>query len=222
MQTNSNNEIQGVLFDLDGTLADTAPDLVAALNDVLLENQLPTKPLEQLRFAASHGSLFLVKTALPDADETLQHTLQQQMLTRYHQINGSHAKLFAGMDELLDSLDAKQIPYGIVTNKHARFTRPLMAALGLTQRCQTIISGDTTKFPKPNCAPMLLAAQQLGIDPEHILYIGDAERDLAAAQNANMIGGVALWGYLNETDTPDEWPARYRFGSAQDYLALFK
>ncbi|RPA61575.1 HAD family hydrolase [Shewanella frigidimarina] len=204
-------DIKGVLFDLDGTLADTAPDLVQALNLSLDEAGFNVQPLDLMRHAASHGSLYLVKTAIPDADEQVQITIQQALLQHYARINGDNSRLFDDLPELLSLFDAQSIPYGVVTNKPARFARPLVEKLGLTHKLKTMISGDSTRHSKPHTAPMLLAAQQIAIAPQSILYLGDAERDLVAAHNASMLGGVALWGYLSATDKPDTWPAGRQF-----------
>jgi 2-phosphoglycolate phosphatase len=204
-------DIKGVLFDLDGTLADTAPDLVQALNLSLDEAGFNVQTLETMRHAASHGSLYLVKTAIPHAEERVQIAIQQALLRYYVQINGDHSRLFNDLPELLSLLDSQAIPYGVVTNKPARFSRPLVAKLGLTDKLKTMISGDSTRYSKPHTAPMFLAAQQIAIAPQSILYLGDAERDLVAAHNASMLGGVALWGYLSATDKPDTWPAGRQF-----------
>jgi 2-phosphoglycolate phosphatase len=204
-------DIKGVLFDLDGTLADTAPDLVQALNLSLDEAGFNVQTLETMRHAASHGSLYLVKTAIPHAEERVQIAIQQALLRYYAQINGDHSRLFDDLPELLSLLDSQAIPYGVVTNKPARFARPLVEKLGLTDKLKTMISGDSTRYSKPHTAPMFLAAQQISIPPQSILYLGDAERDLVAAHNASMLGGVALWGYLSATDKPDTWPAGRQF-----------
>lgn len=206
-------QVKGVLFDLDGTLADTAPDLVQALNLSLCDAGIEAKPFDSLRSAASHGSFALVDAAIPNADESLRIQIQQGLLTHYQRINGDHCRLFTGMDILLDWLELQQLPFGVITNKPARFTRPLVRKLNLHQRMQVVISGDSTRYAKPHTAPMLLGAQQLNCTPEHILYLGDAERDLLAAKAAGMLGGVALWGYLSEEDKPQNWPAFAQFGS---------
>ncbi|MGL4448048.1 MAG: HAD family hydrolase [Shewanella sp.] len=205
--------VNGVLFDLDGTLADTAPDLVQALNLSLTDAGIAPTSLACMRSAASHGSLALVNAALPDASEPLRRQIQQGLLSHYQQINGEHCQLFNGINALLDWLDLQKIPYGVITNKPARFTRPLLQRLKLTPRLSAMISGDSTCYAKPHPAPMLLGAQQLHCAPEHILYLGDAERDLLAAEAAGMLGAVALWGYLASTDTPQHWPALAQFTS---------
>ncbi|WP_283628957.1 HAD family hydrolase [Shewanella baltica] len=206
-------QIQGVLFDLDGTLADTAPDLVQALNLSLQDVGIAAQPLAAMRYAASHGSFALVDAAIPNAADDLRTQVQQGLLTHYQRINGDHCALFTGIAALLDWLELTQLPFGVITNKPARFTRPLLRKLNLHLRMPVIISGDSTKHPKPHTAPMLLGAQQLNCAPEHILYLGDAERDLLAAKAAGMLGGVALWGYLGVNDKPSQWPAHAHFAS---------
>ena len=206
-------EVKGVLFDLDGTLADTAPDLVQALNLSLSDVGIAAKPLADMRSAASHGSFALVDAAIPGVDDALRTQVQQGLLAHYQRINGDHCQLFDGIAPLLDWLELCRVPFGVITNKPARFTRPLLHKLKLSSRMPVMISGDSTRYPKPHTAPMLLGAQQLQCQPQHILYLGDAERDLLAAQAAGMLGGVALWGYLGEADTPDAWPAYAQFNS---------
>ena len=213
-------QITGVLFDLDGTLADTAIDLVAALNMSLNDNGYTPEPLEKMRHAASHGSMALVNAAKPNLSDEDKLRLQQGLLAHYVSVNGQHCQLFEGIAQVLTYLDAHNIPYGIVTNKPARFTRPLLHALGITANMMSIISGDSTRFAKPHTAPMLLAAQQLKCVPAQILYVGDAMRDLEAANAANMLGGIALWGYLSEQDTPDLWPHQVQLRAPTDIVSF--
>ncbi|GIU17145.1 MULTISPECIES: HAD family hydrolase [unclassified Shewanella] len=212
--------IKGVLFDLDGTLADTAPDMIEALNLSLEANGHSRVPFEQIRDSASHGSIAMIKAALPQLDEKYIGELQQALFDNYERINGDDCRLFAGLDRLLDTLNGLCIPYGVVTNKPARFSRPLLNRLGLTAKMPAVISGDTTHYSKPHTAPMHLAAQQLRVLPEHILYLGDAERDLVAAKAANMISGLALWGYIGVNDDVSLWPADLSFETG-DHLADF-
>ncbi|WP_144207497.1 HAD family hydrolase [Shewanella donghaensis] len=215
------NNIKGVLFDLDGTLADTAPDLVHALNLSLKDRGIAPKSIESLRYAASNGSLALVKAGVPELEEQQQIAIQQSLLIHYQQVNGEKASLFAGFENFLLFLEQQNIPYGIVTNKQARFTRPLLKALKIEAKLKTIISGDSTMHPKPHTAPMLLAAQQINCKPESILYVGDAQRDLIAAQNACMVGAIALWGYLSEDDNPNEWPSDFQFNNVNELHQAF-
>lgn len=216
----SNAPITGVLFDLDGTLADTAPDLVHALNLALVDHQLPQVAYDDVRHSASHGSLAMVEAAQPKLTDEEKASIQQGLLTHYRQHLGHASRLFDGIETLLDELDRRHIPYGIVTNKQAQFCRPLMHVMGLTPRLMSIISGDSTAHPKPHTAPMLLAAQQIDCQVENILYLGDAERDLVAARAANMQGGIALWGYIGEKDNPDAWPYDFQLHQPSDVISL--
>lgn len=214
-------QIKGVLFDLDGTLADTAPDLVYALNLSLADAGFATVEEQAVKYAATHGSLALVKAAQPKLDEELQVKLQQGLLSHYSRINGENTRLFPYISELLDLLERNHIPFGVVTNKHAQFTRPLLNKMQLTPRLASIISGNSSIKAKPYAEPMRLAAQQMGIACEHILYLGDAARDLEAAQNANMLGAVAHWGYLSAQDSPFDWPADYHFSTSKSLYQVF-
>ncbi|MBV7315232.1 HAD family hydrolase [Shewanella sp. NIFS-20-20] len=198
--------IQAVLFDLDGTLVDTAPDLVAALNMALLDANMAPVAYEQVKDAASHGSLALVHAANVSTDPHIHSQLQQSLLTHYHQINGRHSRYFAGIEALVSALHLRGIKQGIVTNKHARFSRPLCRQLPCFTVMETIISGDSCTRAKPDIAPMLLAASQLACPPEAILYLGDAKRDMQAARSAGMVAALAMWGYLGADDI-QFWPS---------------
>lgn len=218
--TMPNSTILGVLFDLDGTLVDTAPDLVAALNLALHDFDYPSVALEDVRDAASNGSLALITAAQPTLNAKRKAELQQALLTHYQRINGDHARLFDGITEVLHYLMDNGIAFGVVTNKAARFARPLLATLRLGQQplidyMSSVISGDTTTQGKPAAAPMLLAAQQLGCHAHNIIYIGDARRDLEAAQNSHMVGAIAMWGYIAADDNPTHWPHQVRFDKPQ-------
>lgn len=210
--------VSGVLFDLDGTLVDTAPDLVAALNLALREHKFSQVELEDVRFAASHGSMALVRAAQPDVEETKAIALQQALLFHYARVNGDHCQLFDGVSELLSQLIRTGIPYGIVTNKAARFSRPLIKKLGLAQSCQSLISGDSVTRGKPDAAPMLLAANQLSRHPEHIFYLGDAKRDMEAARAAQMISVLANWGYIGAEDDTGSWPVDLALEHPQELI----
>lgn len=203
--------IKAVLFDLDGTLADTAPDMVDALNISLHEQGYSTVTYNQLRNSASHGSLAMVQAALPDASEDIQLQVQLALLDNYEKINGNNCDLFHGLRPFLSLLTRHDIPVGVVTNKPARFTRPLLIKLGLDKQMSAIVSGDSTFYSKPHTAPMLLAAQQMGVSADHILYLGDAERDMVAARASNMVAGLAKWGYIGANDNISTWPTDINF-----------
>ncbi|RYV01525.1 HAD family hydrolase [Shewanella sp. OPT22] len=219
---NTNTKITGVLFDLDGTLVDTALDLVHALNLSLQEHGFTPCDEAKVRPAASHGSLVMVQTALPDQTESVHFDVRLSMLSHYQQVNGDKGRLFKNLDKFLDSLASNDIPFGIVTNKPARFTRPLTNKLNLTDKLKCIVSGDSTKVQKPELAPMLLAAQQLECKPENILYLGDAQRDIDAANNSGMISVLVEWGYIGEKDNPESWNADLSIKDPLDLLSLFK
>lgn len=211
--------IRTVLFDLDGTLADTAPDLAYALNFVLEEQGLAPLPFETIRPVVSHGGIALIKLGF-GIDETAGnfHPLRQRLLDIYRANIARETRLFDGMSPLLDCLEQRGLNWGVVTNKPAWLTEPLLQELGLSERAAAIVSGDTLPQRKPHPAPMLLACEQAGSDAAHCLYIGDAERDIEAGRNAGMRTLVALFGYIGNTDFPEHWQADGMVESALDIL----
>lgn len=212
--------IKAVLFDLDGTFADTAPDLGAALNHVLALHDLPPLPLEIIRPQASHGSVGLLGLGFGiTPDDPRFAALRDEFLAHYTAHICDHTTLFEGMGELIDAIEQRQLPWGIVTNKPHRFTRPLMQALGYANRAGCLVSGDTCAHAKPHPLPMLHAAQLLGIAAEHCLYLGDDKRDMEAANAASMHGIIAQYGYIDPLATLDTWQAK---GSVQAPLDLLR
>lgn len=201
-------QIQAVLFDLDGTLVDTAPDLGYALNLQRGVHGLPPLPYETIRPQASHGArgLLMLGFGISPEDSGF-NPMRQEFLQLYADNLCRHSRLFDGMAEVLTELESRKLPWGVVTNKPARFTEPLLSLLDLTERAACIVSGDTCPEPKPHPGPLLHASSLIGISAAHCLYVGDAERDVEAAKNANMPCIVAHYGYLDETDQPDAWGA---------------
>jgi phosphoglycolate phosphatase len=200
--------VDAVLFDLDGTLADTAPDLGAALNRVRRERGLAPVPLETLRPASSHGARGLLRTGfgvLPDHPDYI--TLRDAFLAQYEAALCVDTKLFANVETVLDAIEGRALRWGIVTNKAERYATPLIARLGLDKRTAAVVCGDTTPHPKPHPAPLLAAAGLLGVAPERCVYVGDAERDVAAGIAAGMRTIVACYGYIEAHETPESWPA---------------
>ncbi|MEW5756709.1 MAG: phosphoglycolate phosphatase [Pseudomonadota bacterium] len=197
-----------VLFDLDGTLLDTAPDLAAALNQVLVEEGRTARSFEDIRPVVSHGGIALIRFGFeiepshPDFER-----LRLRFLEIYRQHIAENTRPFPGMNELLDHLEQNNIPWGVVTNKPSWLTDPLLAALGLNKRAATIVSGDTTANAKPHPEPMYYACEQTGHDPQHCIYVGDAERDIEAGRRAGMKTLVALFGYIGDEDRPEQWQA---------------
>ncbi len=211
--------IKTVLFDLDGTLADTAPDLAAALNAVRQAAGKPALPFDKIRPAVSHGGKALIDVGFdltPDSHEA--EALRLQLLDHYQQNIARHTRLFPGMDKVLTHIEKSGNNWGVVTNKPAWLTEPLMAELNLTQRAACIVSGDTLAQRKPHPAPLLHACQLAGSAPEHCVYIGDAERDMVAGNRAGMHTLLALFGYIDETDQPLDWGADATLESADALL----
>ncbi len=208
--------INTVLFDLDGTLADTAPDLAITLNLLLQEKNRPPMAYEQIRPVVSNGAMALVKLGfgdLQDEDET--ETLRQRLLEIYSQNLCQGTQLFPGMAELLASIEHQGLYWGVITNKPARFTEPLLAALGIATRAACIISGDSARRRKPHPEPMIMACEQIGVVPAACVYIGDAQRDIAAGLGVGMKTLVAQFGYISANDNPDDWQAHAIIDSPQ-------
>jgi len=209
--------IKAVLFDLDGTFADTAPDLAAALNQVLAEEGKAALPFEIIRPVVSHGGIALIRLGF-NFDE--QHTdferLRKRLLAIYENNISNLTTVFDGINELLETLEQKQIAWGIVTNKPAWLTDPLMQQMGYTNRAATIVSGDTTTERKPHPEPLFYACREIDCQPSECLYIGDAERDIIAGNAAGMITLTALFGYIEPSDNPGNWGADAMIEHPQD------
>ncbi|MER1939601.1 HAD-IA family hydrolase [Castellaniella sp. FW104-16D08] len=196
-----------ILFDFDGTLADTAPDLAAAANLQRGYRGLPALDYALLRPHASHGARGLLKAALDiDASHADYEQCRQQFLQDYAKTMLEHARLFAGIDELLEQLFQAATPWGIVTNKTEALTLPMVHHLGLESRCCVTVGGDTTAHTKPHPEPLLHAARQTGFLPQHCLYVGDDERDILAGKAAGMATVAAGYGYCS-LDDPERWQA---------------
>lgn len=200
--------VRAVLFDLDGTLADTAPDLGGALNRLLAEIGAPQVPLEVARPLTSSGARGMLKAGLGlTPDDARYEPLKQRFLQLYEQHICVGTRLFDGIDALLAALDERAMPWGIVTNKMERFTFPLLRALRLDTRAGCIVGGDTTPRAKPHPDPLLHAARVLAVAPEDCIYVGDDLRDIQAARAAGMASLAAAYGYLGEDADPTLWQA---------------
>ena len=200
-----NTSIRAVLFDLDGTLLDTAPDLVRVLNLLRVEQGREPLPYPTARAQVSHGSTGLIRLGFPDAAADLFERLRRRLLELYSQHLTEGTGLFDGCREVLDALALRRVGWGIVTNKPGFLTDPLLAKLGLADEAGCVVSGDTLPQRKPHPAPLLLAATQLSLPPAACLYVGDAERDVQAARAAGMPVLVARYGYLGPDDNPGLW-----------------
>ncbi|OYY95736.1 MAG: phosphoglycolate phosphatase [Hydrogenophilales bacterium 28-61-23] len=198
-----------VLFDLDGTLVDTAPDLGAALNAMRQKRGLSPIPESECRPQSSHGAQGLIQLGFKvDRRHPDFSALRQEFLDHYETNLTCNSPLFPGMAAVLEELDASEIKWGVVTNKPARFTQPLLDHLGLTKRAVFVVSGDTCAQAKPHPAPLLHACQLAQVTVRECIYVGDAERDIQAANAAGMPALVALYGYLGQDDRPMDWGAR--------------
>jgi phosphoglycolate phosphatase len=213
-------ETRTILFDLDGTLLDTAPDLADALNTVLVENRRSPLPFEDIRPAVSHGGIALIELGFGlDRSDPAFEPLRQRLLEVYRENVSRHTQPFPGITELLDSIERRGLNWGIVTNKPGWLTEPLLKDLDLFDRAACIVSGDTLDERKPHPAPMLHASELANSRPEYCVYIGDAQRDIEAGNNAGMQTLVALFGYLQEEDKPQTWNASSMIEQPEDLLA---
>ena len=200
--------IDAVLFDLDGTLADTAPDLAAALNRVRRARGLDPVPLSQLRSSCSHGARGLLRTGMEITSEDPEYTtLRDAFLVQYEAALCVDTVLFNNVAAMLDAIEARSLAWGIVTNKATRYTLPLLEMLALDGRAGVVVCGDTTPHAKPHPAPLLAAAERLGIAPARCVYVGDAERDITAGIAAGMHTIIARYGYIEAHEAPESWPA---------------
>ncbi len=212
---------RGVLFDLDGTLLDTAPDLVEACNIAATEAELLPQTLEDLRPLVSGGATAMLQHILAANGREVDdfEALLQRMLSLYQQNIAIHTRFFDGMDTVLAELENRGMNWGIVTNKHTRFTVPLLQSLGLHGRAGCVISGDTMAESKPHPMPMLEACRLIGSAPGECVYIGDARRDIEAGKNAGMATLAALYGYVPENDPAHDWGADGLLSRPLDLLA---
>jgi phosphoglycolate phosphatase len=198
---------RAVLFDLDGTLADTAPDLIAAVNRLRSGQGREAMPESLLRPLVSKGARALLARAFEDLDEAAREGLLADFLAHYAEGLAVHTRPFEGVEALLSEIEARGWAWGIVTNKPEALARGVVSGLGWAGRCGVLVGGDTLPVRKPSPDPLLLAARALGVDPRRCLYLGDDARDIEAAAAAGMPGIAALWGYRERHEDPRAWPA---------------
>ncbi len=215
-------KINTVLFDLDGTLIDTAPDMANALNILLKEESVTPLPFDTIRPEVSNGSAALVKLGFPDENnESTLDRLKKRYLAIYENNLCVDSVLFPGIQQLINTLESKQMPWGVITNKPGWLTDSLMQQIGLFERATCVISGDTTKNRKPHPEPMYLACKQTQSRPENCLYIGDALRDIQAGNNAGMTTVIASYGYIENGENTAEWGADFSIDNADEIITLF-
>ncbi len=213
--------IKAVLLDFDGTVADTAPDLGHALNRQRTNRNLDPLPIELIRTQASAGARGLLGLGFNiKPDDNGYQAMRDEFLDFYMQRLCHDTCLFPGMAALLEQLDTRMIPWGIVTNKPARFTHPIMLQLDLQKRAACIICGDETTHQKPHPEPLLAASKKIEIKPAECIYLGDDLRDVKASRAAGMIPVVAMYGYLGNDTPPETWGAKHLIDHPQDLLSL--
>jgi len=200
--------LRTVLFDLDGTLLDTAPDLAHALNQVLINQGRAPLPFERIRPVVSHGGKALIELGfgIDEVDAGFAE-LRRQLLDIYRANLARETRLFSGMEEVLEGLSARGLNWGVVTNKPGWLTEPLLRELALYEQAACVVSGDSVPERKPHPAPMLHACRLAGCEAPQCLYVGDAQRDIEAGRNAGMHTLVALFGYIQAEDRPETWGA---------------
>jgi len=200
-------EYNAVFFDLDGTLVDTAPDMVAILQRLQHEHGIDPVSYNLGRSHVSNGAIGLLRLGFPELEVELGDDLHQHYLELYSEAVCVDSKIFDGLEVLIDRLDEMSCPWGIVTNKPTQLTVPLLTDLELADRAACMVCGDTLAVRKPDPAPMLLACDIAGVDAQTSIYIGDAERDIEAGQRAGMATIAASYGYIAAGDDPREWDA---------------
>ncbi len=217
--TRQTHKISTVLFDLDGTLIDTAPDMAAALEILCDEEQHVRLPYDEVRPVVSNGSVALVTLAFGEKlDTQTLERLKTRYLEIYQQHLAVHSRLFDEMDELLQELEKNDIRWGVVTNKPGWLTEPLMESLGLHRRAACIVSSDSTKNRKPHPEPMFYACKLTNAKPEQCVYVGDARRDIEAGQNAGMKTIIAEYGYIGDGENTADWQADHSIQSPSQLL----
>lgn len=213
--------IQGVLFDLDGTLLDSAVDLYGALKLQCEDMGVAVPPFEPVREVVSRGSRAILRCAFPDIDEAQLLQLVPRYLELYEAVMAEHTRPFDGVDELLETIEAQGILWGIVTNKPAFLTDALVQRIGWGHRAAAVISGDTLPVKKPDPAPVLLACELAGLDPARCLFVGDDRRDILAGGAAGMYTIAVHWGYLDGGD-PHQWNADLVLDQPSDLTARLR
>ncbi len=201
---------RAALFDLDGTLLDSAPDMLATANRMRDARGLPPLALETLRPQVSKGARAMLSVALPMLETDAREALVAEFLAVYREELGRHSDLFDGVAAMLDALEAAGTIWGIVTNKPEYLARAVLPQFDWEPRCAVLIGGDTLAERKPHPLPLLVAAERTGVAPADCVYVGDDERDIVAARAAGMPSIAALWGYRLDGDDPETWQADLR------------
>ncbi len=219
----TDTNISAILFDLDGTLIDTAVDMIHALAQLADKHQVEHNlNVAQFRQYISKGAVALVKSVFDNPSPEKLESLRKEYLEIYQQQLNTHSQLFDGITELIQHLDQSRTPWGIVTNKPSWLAKPIVQATPELNNSQILLCADEVGVAKPDPKPLLLAAEKMGINPATTLYLGDAQSDIDGAHNAGMQSAIAMWGYLAPEDKPVHWGAGFRFNTASELNGLFK
>lgn len=211
-----------ILFDLDGTLIDSAPDLIQTLNDMLAAYQRPQQPAEALRPYVSYGSSQLLKLGFKDDYPIEFQALRQQYLSRYKKQNTVYTDFFTDIPALLAAIEDSKTPWGIMTNKPTDCTTEIAKKLKLDQRAAAIVCGDTLPVAKPDPSPIFLTCKMIGVNPENCVYIGDSDRDIEAGKRAGMDTIACEYGYIHADSPITEWGADFIVKAPADILPLIQ
>lgn len=221
--TDNDNQISTVLFDLDGTLVDTAPDLAFALNELLRRQGRKTLPFDTIRKEVSHGGTALIKLGFDVSPEhELFESLRQSLLDIYLDNIHRDSRIFPGMEGVLDYIESNNLKWGIVTNKPSWLTDPLVASMQLVERAACIVSGDMVPVAKPDPASLHMACEIARVRPGECVYVGDAPRDIEAGKRAGMPTLAAAFGYLRDDDNPEDWDADALLETPHDLITWFE
>ena len=215
--------IRAILFDLDGTLIDSAPDLGAAADQMRVSRGMPSLPMADYRPHAGSGARGMLRVAFGMSPEDAQFAdMREEFFQNYERRMTQDTEIFDGVEEMLTNIVARQLQWGVVTNKSKRFTEPLSRQMSLFASAGAVVSGDTTPHSKPHPEPLLEAARRIGVAPEHCVYVGDDERDIIAGKAAGMYTVAAVYGYLGEKQSVEHWQADDVIESPHELLKRLK
>ena len=217
------SSLDAVLFDLDGTLIDTAPDFIRVLNEQRQAHKLPPLSADAIRSQVSNGARAMVELGfgLKEGEAGFE-VLREEFLDRYLSALAVDTCLFPGLELLLEYLESRQIPWGIVTNKPHRFTEPLLEQLGLAERCAIAICPDHVENRKPHPEPIYKACEAISARPQNTLYVGDHQRDIESGKNAGNKTIAVTWGYIPDDQNPENWNADHIVNTAEELTSLIQ